>query len=302
MFSNLELNQLELKESISYAISRFVEVSGLQEFNLSHVWFLFSTIAAVFVVELIAVKWQNSALRKIIQFDKSARNDLFYWLTEICNIFNLIAFVLTFGIAYFLVGLIQNAVHFELGLFIRIPILQFVVIYLISDLNAYFNHWVFHRIRPLWKLHEFHHSATSFTILTRYRGHFVEMSLKRFIDVLPFVIVGAPIQTYIGVKILKEIHGLMVHSNITSGWGFIGRYLIVSPAAHRIHHSINPEHYGKNFGNTFIIWDRIFGTYLESDNAIEIGVPDNPYNKKGVVTDVFIGIKRFFRGIFFADK
>lgn len=293
---------MELGESIEYVIERLVDATGLRELSLAHVGLLFGAIVVVFIVELITVKWEKSALRKIIKFDKSARNDVFYWLTEIFNVFNLIAFVLTFGIAYLLVGFIQNAIHLDLGLFIKEPVLQFAAIYLISDLNAYFNHWVFHHIRPLWKLHEFHHSATSFTILTRYRGHFVEMSLKRFIDVLPFVLVGSPIQTYIGVKILKEIHGLMVHSNITSNWGLIGKYLIVSPAAHRLHHSIKPEHYGKNFGNTFIIWDRIFGTFLETDKKIVIGVPNNPYNNKGVFADVFIGIKRFFRGIFFQDK
>ena len=66
------------------------------------------------------------------------------------------------------------------------------------------------------------------------------------------------------------VHQLVLHSSIKSDWGFIGRYIFVSPSAHRIHHSIKREHYGKNFGNTFIFWDRLFKTFIKPDNTYNI--------------------------------
>ncbi len=36
---------------------------------------------------------------------------------------------------------------------------------------------------------------------------------------------------------------------------------INTPASHRVHHAINPRYLDKNFGGTFIVWDRLFGTY-----------------------------------------
>jgi len=285
-------------EFISYAFNKLVEVTGLGDFSLEDIYLFIGAVQIVLLVELITVKWEKSALRKIIRFDKSTRTDLIFWLTEVFNVFNLIAFILTLGVAYYLSGLIQNSLDLKLGSYVTNPPLQFFIIYVISDLNAYFSHWLFHVIRPLWKLHEWHHSATDFTVLTRYRGHFVEMSLKRFIDVIPFVLLGASIQTYFAFKLFKELHGLLVHSNIRSSWGFVGKFILVSPAAHRVHHSIKPEHYGKNFGNTLIIWDRIFNTYCESDDTDVLGVPDNPYNSKGFLADTFIGMGRFFKGIF----
>ena len=40
------------------------------------------------------------------------------------------------------------------------------------------------------------------------------------------------------------------------------RFLFITPALHRIHHSeLLPEQNG-NFGTIFSLWDRLFGTYL----------------------------------------
>ena len=53
------------------------------------------------------------------------------------------------------------------------------------------------------------------------------------------------------------------------------------------------NHFDKNYGSTFIFWDRIFGTYHPHVKVDEIGIPDNPFNKHGYVMDVFIAIKLF---------
>jgi len=38
------------------------------------------------------------------------------------------------------------------------------------------------------------------------------------------------------------------------------QYLVITPAYHRVHHSV--QHNRRNFGTTFTLWDRMFGTYL----------------------------------------
>ena len=45
-------------------------------------------------------------------------------------------------------------------------------------------------------------------------------------------------------------------------------YIIVTPAHHRVHHAINPEYLDKNYGQIFIFWDRMFGTFQEETPAI----------------------------------
>ena len=45
-------------------------------------------------------------------------------------------------------------------------------------------------------------------------------------------------------------------------------YVIVTPAHHRVHHAINPEYLDKNYGQIFIFWDRLFGTFQEERDDI----------------------------------
>ena len=55
------------------------------------------------------------------------------------------------------------------------------------------------------------------------------------------------------------------------------RYIIVSPQAHRIHHSREEKHFDTNFGLILSIWDRMFGTYSgDKGDFPYTGTPD-PY-------------------------
>ena len=38
-----------------------------------------------------------------------------------------------------------------------------------------------------------------------------------------------------------------------------------SPSYHRIHHAINEKYLDKNFGEIFILWDKMFGTCVKED-------------------------------------
>ena len=39
-----------------------------------------------------------------------------------------------------------------------------------------------------------------------------------------------------------------------------------------MHHGINPKYLDKNFGGSFIIWDKMFGTYAEETEPVVYGV------------------------------
>lgn len=287
---------MEIKDITTYIYHKVISVTSIGDISIENIITYFFIVAFVFIVEFFIVGWNNSAVKKIITFEKSTKNDFFFWLFQLFNVYYFIAFFLSLGICYYLVGFIQRAVQLDLAHYINNVYLQFIVIYIAGDLKNYISHRFFHSSKSLWTLHAFHHSATSFSILTRYRGHFLEMSINRFFDIIPFVLLGAPIQVFFAVKILSEIHQLFLHSNVTSSWSLLGKYILVSPAAHRIHHSDNIEHHNKNFGSTFIFWDRMFNTYFEpKKEVLSIGIQNNPYNKKGVIYDIYLVLKLFIK-------
>jgi sterol desaturase/sphingolipid hydroxylase (fatty acid hydroxylase superfamily) len=53
-----------------------------------------------------------------------------------------------------------------------------------------------------------------------------------------------------------------------------------TPSHHRVHHGRNPEYIDKNYGGAVIIYDRIFGTFVEEDtenNPVDYGIVKQIY-------------------------
>ena len=47
--------------------------------------------------------------------------------------------------------------------------------------------------------------------------------------------------------------------------------MLNTPSHHRIHHAIDPEYIDKNYAGVFIVWDRLFGTFIEEKNEPAYG-------------------------------
>jgi hypothetical protein len=40
-----------------------------------------------------------------------------------------------------------------------------------------------------------------------------------------------------------------------------------TPSHHRVHHAVNPRYLDANYAGTFIIWDRLFGTFTREEDS-----------------------------------
>jgi hypothetical protein len=47
-----------------------------------------------------------------------------------------------------------------------------------------------------------------------------------------------------------------------------------TPSHHRVHHAVNPRYLDRNYAGTFIVWDKMFGTYAAEveDEPIRYGI------------------------------
>jgi len=252
-------------------------------FNKNHFYFTVFITLSILILELIYVGWKNSSFKTILLFNKSTRIDFYLWMIESFNLFSFFSIALSFALCYYLVGFSPKSLNFSFSN----SLVQYLVIILIFDFKNWFSHIVFHRSKLLWQIHAYHHSATNFNVFTRQRAHFLEVEFKRFFDILPFVFFGAPPSSYFFVLIFVECHQMLIHSNVESDWGFIGKHVLISPAAHKIHHSIDERHFDANFGLVFVFWDKLFRTRLITTDKITIGIPNNPYNR-GIIKDVWL--------------
>jgi sterol desaturase/sphingolipid hydroxylase (fatty acid hydroxylase superfamily) len=147
-----------------------------------------------------------------------------------------------------------------------------VALYLASELAYWVDHWLSHRVPALWEIHKVHHTAEALTPLTTFRVHPLE-SLKFYNITALFTGLAAGVLQYgLGVSQLSVISadvlflaftftiGHLHHSHVwisfRGGW----ERVLMSPAAHQVHHSSDPRHFGRNLGNSIALWDWLFGT------------------------------------------
>lgn len=173
------------------------------------------------------------------------------------------------------------------GFFLGLAII--VCLTLARDFSTYVTHALHHRWPLLWAFHKVHHSAEVLTPVTIHRKHPV---YNLFSSLADFAIVG-PAQglvlfafgakpdpiTLFGANFIFSIFHLLGsnlrHSHIWLSFGPILGRIFISPAQHQIHHSRAPQHWDRNFGEVFAIWDWLFGTlYLpgKEREIIEFGV------------------------------
>lgn len=152
-----------------------------------------------------------------------------------------------------------------------------------SDLGSYLTHRLHHQIPMLWEFHKVHHSAEVLTPMTPFRAHPVydvfDLLIRSTLagglqGVFAFAVAGeVSVYTVLGANALLAAYyfcGSNVrHSHVWLSWGRSMERFFISPAQHQVHHSCLPQHMNKNYGDTFALWDWMFGSLYVTSHARE---------------------------------
>lgn len=286
----------QIEQLVTTVFQKLYKISDLENFSMRNVgvFFLVTLVGLVIEYFFVADKKQSSIYR-LSKLNKSILNDLISWLVDAFGLFRFMGIVLTLGLFYTISWVLTKDVNIFAVNYIPLNWLQFVLLFLLSDMKNYWKHRLFHSAQSLWKLHSFHHSATEFVSLSSHRGHVAEGAIGFIIEAIFWKLVGASPVNIIYLSYITELQQLFQHSNLTQNWGWLGKYVFVSPAVHKIHHSNEKKHFNKNYGTVFIFWDRLFGTYYQPrEEAIVMGIPDNYFNRHNYIYDVWQSYKLFW--------
>lgn len=141
---------------------------------------------------------------------------------------------------------------------------SFALYYVVGDFGAYWVHRFLH-LGPVWRVHKWHHSPTHMYWLAGYRASLPQQVLFNLPWVAAFSVFGhAPWWMYVTILSSHMLLNDWMHMNVTwrSNWL---EWVFVTPRYHHVHHSENSAHANANFGVTFSIWDRLFGTYVDPE-------------------------------------
>lgn len=97
------------------------------------------------------------------------------------------------------------------------------------------------------------------TWLAAGRMHPINDALTRVCQVVPIALLGFSARGILEVAPLLVLYVILLHSNLNWDFGPF-RYVLVSPAYHRWHHTSDAEGLDKNFAGIFPLWDILFGT------------------------------------------
>lgn len=142
-------------------------------------------------------------------------------------------------------------------------IVQVFMVFFLSEFLWYWMHRAEHRWRLVWRLsgHGAHHSFKRLGALNFGLNHPVEY----FFIVLPAAIIELTFgvgYAAAGAAVLGVTQASIAHSNTALNTKWIG-LLFTTNKYHICHHSAVLEESNTNYGCSAIIWDRVFGTFLD---------------------------------------
>lgn len=148
------------------------------------------------------------------------------------------------------------------------------------DLAIYGQHVAFHAVPWLWRLHRVHHADEHLDASTGVRFHPGEALVSLGWKLLVIVILGPSPAAVLVFELVLNLSSLFNHGNVSLPRRLESpaRWLIVTPAMHRVHHSCERPEHDSNFGFNLPWWDRLFGTYRAqavAGDQIRFGLPDS---------------------------
>jgi sterol desaturase/sphingolipid hydroxylase (fatty acid hydroxylase superfamily) len=152
--------------------------------------------------------------------------------------------------------------------------LQWLFTLVILDFTFYWYHRASHRVRFMWCAHVVHHSSERMNFGTALRqsptGPFT-----RALFYWPLPLLGFDPLVIASAGAVATIYGFWTHTEMVRKLWWPIEFLFVTPSHHRAHHGSNPEYIDTNYANLLIIWDRIFGTFVEEKAPVQYGLISN---------------------------
>jgi len=129
------------------------------------------------------------------------------------------------------------------------------------DFVYYWAHRWGHELNFFWGAHVVHHQSEQYNLSVALRQswfhNFIAFPLFSF---FPFI--GFETKMFFTAGIFVTLYQYWIHTEAIRKLPRIIEYIFNTPSHHRVHHAVNKQYIDRNYGAVFIIWDRMFGTFV----------------------------------------
>lgn len=171
-------------------------------------------------------------------------------------------------------GLVFGAAYLAIYAHLRLVTLPMTWIgllaaYLLFELVHYAQHRMGHRMGIFWAIHSVHHSSSDLNVPVAARimwGIALTQPLNAFLPLL-----GVSIYQYAFLSLVTNAWGILNHTRLIPRLGVL-EHLVVTPANHRVHHGRQLKYLDVNYGQTLLLYDKLFRTHQLEEEEPDYGL------------------------------
>ncbi|WP_316803556.1 sterol desaturase family protein [Pedobacter nototheniae] len=145
-----------------------------------------------------------------------------------------------------------------------------ILLLLATDLVWYWYHRLGHEINFLWAAHIVHHQSEEFNLSAAARITTIQAIFRNvFWCVLPLI--GFHPNMIISILLVHGAYSFFTHTQLIGKIGWLEN-IFITPSLHGVHHASDEKYLDKNYGDVFVFWDKIFGTFQTEEEAPKYGL------------------------------
>jgi alkylglycerol monooxygenase len=146
-----------------------------------------------------------------------------------------------------------------------------VLLFIAVDFFYYWFHRYAHEISVFWGTHVVHHQSEDYNLSVALRQSAIQTFFSTWFY-LPLALFGFDPVSFITINAIQTLYQFWIHTQTIDKLPKWFEFVLNTPSHHRVHHGIDPQYIDKNHGGTFIIFDRMFGTFVEEKEPVHFGV------------------------------
>jgi len=141
---------------------------------------------------------------------------------------------------------------------------------LATDFVWYWYHRLGHEVNIFWAAHIVHHHSEEFNFTAAARITTIQAVIRTgFWCVLPFL--GFHPTMVITMLLVHGSYSFFTHTQIIERIKWL-EYVFITPSLHGVHHASDEKYLDKNYGDMFVFWDKMFGTFQVEEEKPKYGL------------------------------
>ncbi len=191
---------------------------------------------------------------------------------------------LSMGIGNVIVGVVGKLIvfgayslvyQFRLFTLDMTQVWPWVVLFFADDFSYYWFHRISHQSRYFWASHVVHHSSQKYNLGTALRQTWTGSLTGAWVFWIWLPLVGFSPVAVMTMQAVSLLYQFWIHTEYINKLPAPIEFIFNTPSHHRVHHGSDLDYLDKNHAGVLIIWDRLFGTFIEEKHRPTYGLTTN---------------------------